>query len=197
MIRLLLLLTLLATPAFAQVPAILPRVVLETGLGPIVVELEAEKAPATVANFLRYVREKRLDGTDFYRAMKLAPDGSLGLIQGGVRGDPKRSLPPVRHEPTSLTGLSHRHGTVSLARAAPGSATADFFIVVGDIPSLDANPAGAGDNQGFAAFGRVVEGMDVVRRILASPTSPTQGEGVMKGQMLQPAIPIRSIVRQP
>lgn len=163
---------------------------LETGLGPIVVELETAKAPVTSANFLRYVREKRLDGTDFYRAMRLAPDAVLGLVQGGVKGDPKRSLPAIRHEPTTQTGLSHRDGTISLARAAPGSATADFFILVGDIPSLDANPTAPGDNQGFAAFGRVVEGMDVVRRILSSPTSPTLGEGVMKGQMLEPAVPI-------
>jgi peptidyl-prolyl cis-trans isomerase A (cyclophilin A) len=187
---LLLALALLAAPVSAQDTPPLPQVMLETGLGPIVVELETAKAPVTSANFLRYVREKRLDGTDFYRAMRLAPDAVLGLVQGGVKGDPKRSLPAIRHEPTTQTGLSHRDGTISLARAAPGSATADFFILVGDIPSLDANPTAPGDNQGFAAFGRVVEGMDVVRRILSSPTSPTLGEGVMKGQMLEPAVPI-------
>jgi peptidyl-prolyl cis-trans isomerase A (cyclophilin A) len=82
-----------------------------------------------------------------------------------------------------------------MARYAPGSAQGDFFITVGDLKSMDADPARSGDNAGFAVFGRVVEGMDVVRRILASPTSPTEGEGVMKGQMLAPRIPIISARR--
>jgi peptidyl-prolyl cis-trans isomerase A (cyclophilin A) len=116
--------------------------------------------------------------------------GAGGLIQGGILGDPKRLLPPVEHEPTTRTGLSHVDGTISLARYAPGTATAEFFITIGDAKFLDANPAMAGDNQGFAAFGRVVEGMDVVRAILAAPTSPTKGEGVMKGQMLDDAVRI-------
>lgn len=163
------------------------RVVLETSEGPITLELEAGQAPATTANFLRYVDQKRLDGTSFYRATKVGP--ALGLIQGGVRNDPKRLLPPVPHEPTSKTGLSHVDGAISMARNAPGTATADFFITVGALPSMDANPRVSGDNLGFAAFGRVVEGMEIVRRILAAPTSPTEGDGVMKGQML--ASPVR------
>lgn len=178
------------TPTFRTVD-----VLLDTSAGPIRIALEVERAPKTAANFLRYVDQKRLDGTSFYRAMTLRADPLLGLVQGGVKGDPKRSLPPVPHEPTSMTGLAHTHGTVSLARAAPGSGTADFFILVGDIPSLDANPGGAGDNQGFAAFGRVTEGMEAVTTILKSPTSPTAGVGVMKGQMLEPTILIRTARR--
>jgi peptidyl-prolyl cis-trans isomerase A (cyclophilin A) len=169
------------------------RVVLETSAGPIALELESERAPITSANFLRYVDQKRLDGTTFYRAMKIG--SGFGLVQGGVKGDPRRSLPPIAHEPTTKTGLSHVDGAISMARYAPGSAAGDFFIMVGASPAMDANPAQAGDNLGFAVFGRVVDGMDVVRRILASPTSPTEGEGVMRGQMLSPAVRIISARR--
>jgi peptidyl-prolyl cis-trans isomerase A (cyclophilin A) len=153
-----------------------------------VLELEKERAPTTTANFLRYVDQRRLDGTSFYRATKVAE--GYGLIQGGVRNDPKRVLPPIAHEPTTRTGLSHVDGAISMARAEPGSATADFFITVGAMPSMDADPKQPGDNLGFAAFGRVVEGMDVVRRILDAPTSPTEGEGAMKGQMIAAPITI-------
>ena len=121
-----------AQPA-APIPAPRPatvRVTLQTAAGPILLELESERAPKTTANFLRYVDQKRLDGTAFYRAVKVQP--GYGLVQGGE----------------------------------------------------------AGDNQGFAAFGRVVEGMEVVRRMLDAPTSPTEGQGVMKGQMLSPPIKI-------
>jgi peptidyl-prolyl cis-trans isomerase A (cyclophilin A) len=107
----------------------------------------------------------------------------------------KRLLPPVKHEPTSQTGLSHVDATISMARFAPGSATADFFITVGPVLSLDANPAGTGDTAGFAAFGHVVEGMDVVKRILAAPTSPTAGVGVMKGQMIAAPVKVLTVRR--
>lgn len=176
-----------AAPAVAPNPAALVRVVLTTSEGPITLALDKERAPITTANFLRYVDAKRLDGIDFYRAMKLAPDN--GLIQGGVR-DGKLLYPPITLEPTSKTGLKHVDGTISMARAAPDSARADFFIIVGAMPSLDAQPDQPGDNAGFAAFGQVTEGMDIVRRILAAPTSPTDGDGPMKGQMLAPKIKI-------
>lgn len=185
----------LAAPAFAQdeAPATsiapeIARVVLTTQAGEIVIEVEVERAPITAANFLRYVDERRLDGTEFYRAMKIG-EGE-GLVQGGVR-DPRRLFPPIAHEPTTQTGLSHTDGAISLARTTPGTATADFFIILGDrMVGLDAGPNAGGDLLGFAAFGRVVEGMDVVRRILESPTSPTEGEGVLRGQMLEPRIRI-------
>jgi peptidyl-prolyl cis-trans isomerase A (cyclophilin A) len=171
------------------------RVSLETGEGVIVLELEKERAPITTANFLRYLDQKRLDGATFYRATIVAP--GYGLIQGGARNNPKRALPPIAHEPTTKTGLSHVDGTISMARGAPGTASGDFFITVGTMPSLDADPKQPGDNQGFAAFGHVVEGMDVVRKILGDPTSPTEGEGVMKGQMLSPQVKIVAAKRVP
>ena len=149
-------------------------------------ELDAAHAPVTTANFLRYVDQKRYDGAVFYRAMKL---GDNGLIQAGIR-DTRKWLPPIAHEPTTQTGIRHVQGVISMARGAPGSATTDFFILTGPMPSLDAHPEQSGDNLGFAAFGHVVEGMDVVRSILAAPTSPTKGEGVMKGQMLEPEVKI-------
>lgn len=194
---------LFAAPASAQTAAdipsspvavaALPQVTLDTDLGPVVVELDTAHAPVTAGNFLRYVTEKRFDGMSFYRAVNVA-DG-YGLIQGGTQGDPKKTLPPIAHEPTTQTGLTHVDGMLSMARAEPGSATGDFFIILGDLPSLDAgdtDTAGTGDTLGFAAFGRVVEGMDIVRRILAAPTSPTAGEGAMVGQMLAPKVTIRS-----
>lgn len=192
-----------AAPVAAQTPAnappapiaiaALPQVTLDTDLGPVVVELDTVHAPVTAANFLRYVTEKRFDGTSFYRAVNVAQ--GYGLVQGGTQGDPRKTLPPIAHEPTTATGLTHSDATLSMARAAPGSATGDFFIIVGNLPSLDAGPtdtAGTGDTLGFAAFGRVVEGMDIVHRILAAPTSPTAGEGAMRGQMLAPRVTIRS-----
>jgi peptidyl-prolyl cis-trans isomerase A (cyclophilin A) len=167
-----------------------PKVVLATGDGPITIELASDKAPLTCANFLRYVDSRRLDGTRFYRAMKISPDPLEGLIQGGLGGLARPLFPPVAHEPTSQTGLHHIDGAVSLAREAPGTAHCDLFICVGAIPALDADPNAPGDNLGFAVFGQVTEGMDIVRKILLSPTSPTEGEGVMRGQMLDPTVPI-------
>jgi len=179
------------SPAFAQ-PAPQPpnpataRVSLETSAGTILLELDAAHAPVTTANFLRYVDQKKYDGAVFYRAMKLS---DTGLVQGGIR-DPRKLLPPIVHEPTTQTGIKHVEGAISMARGAPGTATSDFFILTGPMPGLDAHPEQSGDNLGFAAFGHVVEGMDVVRSILSASTSPTRGEGVMKGQMLEPEVKI-------
>lgn len=192
-------LLMLAPPLAAQVesgaePAVAPaapraivQVRLETSAGPILLALEKDRAPITTANFLRYVDEKRLDGTGFYRAVNVAP--GYGLIQAGTRNDPKRTLPPIAHEPTTTTGLSHTDGAISMARNEPGTASGDFFIMIGSIPSMDADPKQSGDNLGFAVFGHVIEGMDIVRRILAEPVSDTEGDGSMKGEML--AQPVR------
>jgi peptidyl-prolyl cis-trans isomerase A (cyclophilin A) len=179
-------------PPVADAPAA-PRpatahVSLQTALGPIVIEVETERAPVTAANFLRYVAQKRFDGTAFYRAVKVAP--GYGLLQGGTRNNPKRILPPIAHEATTATKLSHTDGAVSMARGAPGTADGDFFIVVGGFPSMDADPTQTGDNQGYAVFGHVSEGMDIVRQLILAPVSPTEGEGDLKGQMLSPTIPI-------
>jgi peptidyl-prolyl cis-trans isomerase A (cyclophilin A) len=182
----------LAAPASAQPPAIAAapatvRVLLHTSAGDIIVALETQRAPVSAGNFLHYVDTRRLDGQLFYRAMHTAPDA--GLIQGGVRNG-RLLFPPIAHEPTSQTGLSHDDGALSVPRLAVGTAQADFTIMVGPQHYLDAGPGSAGDGLGYAAFGHVVEGMDVVRRILGSPTSPTEGEGVMRGQMLDPRVRI-------
>ena len=190
-------LALLAVPAIAQttpVPPATVRVVLLTDLGAITVELETARAPITAGNFLRYVDGRRLDGAVFYRAMRVGPSG--GLVQGGVR-DARRLFPPIAHEPTSQTGLTHGAGALSAPRFEPGSARGDFTIMMEAVPAYDANPSAPGDNLGYAVFGRVVEGMDVVRRIHLAPTSPTEGEGVMRGQMLSPQIRILSARRVP
>ena len=185
-------------PAVAQTPAAPPstdvRVALETEKGRIVVAVHPDKAPVTAANFLKYVDQKRFDGTVFYRGVGAA---DYGFVQGGAQNDPKRILPPIKHEPTNQTGLSHDDGALSMARYAPGSATGDFFIVLGKMPGMDAHPEASGDNQGFAVFAHVVEGMDVVKTILAAPKSPTAGEGVMKGQMLEAPVKIVTARRVP
>ncbi len=191
---------LVAAPALAQAPAApapaaTVKVTLTTSEGPIVLELQKEKAPITTANFLRYVDQKRYDGVTFYRASKTPNAPEFGLIQGGAQNDPARVLKPIAHEPTTKTGLSHTNGAISMGRFNPGSATSDFFIVVGDMTYMDANPSQPGDNLGFAVFGKVVEGMDTVRKILAAPTSPTKGEGVMKGEILANPVKIISARR--
>jgi peptidyl-prolyl cis-trans isomerase A (cyclophilin A) len=158
-------------------------VAIETSAGRIVIALDKIHAPATTANFLHYVDAHRFDGEAFYRAMRI---GDGGLIQGGISSDARKLYPPIKHEPTSETGLSNVAGTISMANAGAGTARADFFILASDMPSLDAK----GVEPGFAAFGHVTEGMDVVKQILASPVSPTKGEGPMKGQMLEPTVKI-------
>ena len=171
-------------PPAAQAPREeLVKVAIDTAAGRIVVALDKGRAPVTTANFLAYVESGKLDGEGFYRAMPLT-DG--GLIQGGITSDGRKLRPPIAHEPPSLTGIRHTAGAISMASAAPGEARSDFFILTSDVPSFDAT---------FAPFGRVVEGMDVVEKILASPVSATKGEGWMKGQMLDPPVKIRAAKR--
>lgn len=177
----------------APVPRPLPRVVLTTSLGAITLELDKDKAPATVANFLKYVDLKRFDGATFYRALSFPSDKPLGLIQGGIKGRSDKVLPPVKHEPTSQTGLTHDDGAISMARGAPGTANADFFIIIGGLSSLDASAT----DPGYAVFGHVVAGMDVARAIQAAPVSATAGEGAMKGQMLEKPVTIVTVRRAP
>jgi len=183
------------TPAPAE-PAgpKLPRVALVTTAGTIVIELETIKAPITANNFLHYVDQRRLDGVSFYRDVRAAEH--FGFVQFGVLGDPKRVLPPIKHEPTTLTGLKHYDGTLSLARLKPGTGRGDFTISVGDQFSLDADPTQTpppdGDNLGYATFGRVVEGMDVVMKIFSAPISPTATlRGTFKGEV--PVAPVKVI----
>jgi peptidyl-prolyl cis-trans isomerase A (cyclophilin A) len=184
----------LSSPALAQASTATEEipVAIETSAGRIVVALDETHAPVTTANFLHYVDTHRFDGESFYRAMH-QPGGkdTDGLIQGGIRSSALKLYPPIKHEPTSETGLRNIAGAISMANAGPGTARADFFILASDMPSLDAT---AGD-PGFAAFGHVTEGMDVVQKILASPVSATKGEGAMKGQMLDPPVKIIKVER--
>ncbi|GAA4030155.1 peptidylprolyl isomerase [Sphingomonas rosea] len=173
-----------AAPA-AQAPAKedLVRVALDTEKGRIVLDLDRGRAPVTTANFLRYIDAGRFDGITFYRAMPYGKDN--GLIQGGITRDAKLLYPAIAHEPASKTGIRHEPGTILMANAGPGTAKSDFFITIGAIPF--------GDD--FAPFGHVVEGMDVVKAIFASPTDPEKGLGAMKGQMLSPGIKITAAKR--
>ena len=177
--------------AEAKAPEPLPdsvRVRLETEAGPIVLALDNKRAPVTTGNFVRYVNEGRFDGTHFYRAAVTKGTTDRGFIQGGIRRNYRLMLPPIAHEPTSETGLKHEPGTISMAKSESGAgAMGDFFITVSAQPAMD---AGDGD-EGYAAFGEVVEGMDVVRRIHAAETVGGAGRGVMRGQML--AKPVRIV----
>lgn len=175
-------------------------VVLTTELGDITITLETERAPVTAKNFLRYVDEKRFDGTVFYRAMRLDREPQPnGLLQGGTRWEAKRILPGIPHEPTSQTGLTHTHGAVSMAMGAPGTANGDFSIMIEDQTGLDADPSASDPvwKNGYAVFGYVTSGMDVVAKIHATPVDPDKGEGWMKGEMLAKPVTIISARRAP
>ncbi|MEA3001171.1 MAG: peptidyl-prolyl cis-trans isomerase [Sphingomonadales bacterium] len=161
------------------VPSHLPdtvRVRIETDAGTITVALDHRRAPVTVTNFVRYADDHRFDGTTFYRAARRPGTPGEGFVQGGIAHSARRMLPAIRLEPTSETGLRHVNGTISMAHSTPDTAMGDFVICVGAQPGLDARP-GKGADKGFAAFGRVVDGLDVARRILAAPTLPSPRTG--------------------
>jgi peptidyl-prolyl cis-trans isomerase A (cyclophilin A) len=187
-----------ASPVRAQTEAAAATtpVALTTPLGRIVIALETQRAPITSANFLRYVDGKLYDGAVFYRASR--PPGAtaddFGFVQGGLQNDPKKLLPPIAHESTRATGLSHVNGTISMAMRAPGTATADWIICLGDQAYLDADPNDPA-RPGFAAFGHVTEGLEVAKQILVLPTGPAKGEGSMRGEMLASPVPIVSARR--
>lgn len=169
-------------------------VVLETTMGDITIALETARAPVTSANFLRYVEEDRFDGIVFYRAMRLDwGEQPNGLIQGGAQNDPDRLLPDIPHEPTTQTGLSHTRGAVSMAMGEPGTANGDFSIMLGDQSGLDADPEAEDPvwRNGYAVFGYVVEGMDVVEAIHAAPIDPDKGGDWMRGEILADPVVVR------
>jgi len=171
-----------------------PKVAIRTNHGVITVEVEIHKAPITATNFLRYVDTQRYDGGDFYRAARTPGVPGDGTIVGG----PSKSIhpfPPIAHESTTKTGLRHRAGTISLGRFAPGTATSSFFICASAEPYLDAHPGAPGDNLGFAAFGQVVDGMAVVKTILALPSNGFSPFPDQKGEWLKPKVPILSMRR--
>ena len=182
-----------ASPALAQ--AANPKVAITTDHGVITAEIFLDKAPITAGNFLRYVDTKRYDDSQFYRAVRAPGAPNYGLIELGLANHPARLLPPIKHEPTTVTGLHNTDGTLSLARFAPGTGQADVSIVVGDGTYLDADPSQPGDNLGFAAFGRVTDGMDVVKAILGLPTDGVARNPTMKGQILSPPVVIMTMRR--
>jgi peptidyl-prolyl cis-trans isomerase A (cyclophilin A) len=175
-----------------QATAIPVRVVLETAKGVIEIDVDVARAPVSATNFLRYVDAGLYDGGVFHRTVRpdtqLRDDVPIQVIQGRMRrgpgrGEGPRAFEPIPLERTSVTGLAHRDGTVSMARSAPDSATHEFFVCIGDQPELDFAGRRSADGQGFAAFGRVVSGMDVVRAIQGAPVRPGS-------ETLEPAVTI-------
>jgi peptidyl-prolyl cis-trans isomerase A (cyclophilin A) len=184
-----------AAQGAAPRPAALPNlatVVIETSEGTIEVEVDQANAPVTAANFLKYVDAGHYDGGRFHRTVRLdnQPENrvKIEVVQAGV--DPRRekdAWSAIPLERTEKTGIKHRDGALSMARDGADTATSDFFICIGDQPALDFGGGRNPDGQGFAAFGRVVRGMDVVRRIQAAPAD---------GQALTPPVVIRSARRK-
>jgi len=185
--RLLLTFLVMGLPLLAQAT----RVAITTEFGTLDIDLEPTKAPLTTLNFLRHVDAGTYTNGQFHRSVTLENQPSnkvkIQVIQGGAEREEGKAS-PVRLERTRDTGLRHVDGTISMARDTPDSATSDFFICIGDQPELDFGGRRNSDGQGFAAFGRVVKGMDVVRRIQRSPA---------KGQTLTPAVKILSVRRLP
>jgi len=169
------------------------RVLIQTDKGDIELELDAARAPRTTANFLRYVDGKFYDGGRFHRTVKPdnQPDNKVKIevVQAGINPDRiKDEFPPIKLERTRDTGLKHKDGTISMARDGPDTATSDFFLCIGNQSELDFGGKRNPDGQGFAAFGRVVKGMDVVKKIQAAP---------VEGQTLKPPVKILKVRRKP
>jgi peptidyl-prolyl cis-trans isomerase A (cyclophilin A) len=176
-----------------------PRVRVQTEIGDIVLELDAKRAPNTTANFLKYVDAGHYDGGTFHRTVRMnnQPESpvKIEVIQAGVAAEKaKQGFPALPLERTSVTGILHKDGVVSTARGTPDSATSGWFITINDQPSLDFGGARNPDGQGFAAFGRVVSGMDVVRKIQASPSSANMSTNA-EAQRLTPPVKIVRVSR--
>ncbi len=163
---------------------------LDTAYGPIVLELDGKDAPITTANFLHYVDSGKLDTGTFYRAVKAGRAGFIQFNSG------ERTYPPIPHEPTTRTHLSHTDGAISTARYAVGSASNEFTIVIGDMTYLDAGGSATPDKQGYAVFGHVVSGMDIVHKILNGRISKAKpGPGEWAGETLAQPVVITSAHR--
>jgi peptidyl-prolyl cis-trans isomerase A (cyclophilin A) len=180
MMRALLVAMMLTLPGYGQVKAL--HVVMHTELGDIEFELDAVHAPVTTANFLKYVDGGFYSGGVFHRTvtMQNQPNNAVKIevIQGGPNPARKgEGFPAIALERTNKTGLKHLDGTLSMARDGPDTATSDFFVCIGDQPELDFGGKRNADGQGFAAFGHVVRGMDVVRKIQAQPA---EGQKIVK-----------------
>ena len=177
------------------------RVLVQTELGDIVLEVDQQRAPVTAANFLRYVDAGHYNGGTWHRTVKMdnQPESpvKIEVIQAGVSAEfAKSGFPPIALERTSVTGLAHKDGAISMARGTPDSATSGWFICINDQPSLDFGGARNPDGQGFAAFGRVIKGMDVVRKIQNAPSSANRTTNT-EAQRLTPPIRIIKVARVP
>jgi peptidyl-prolyl cis-trans isomerase A (cyclophilin A) len=165
--------------------------IISTTLGDITVELYPKKAPVTVTNFLKYVDAHLYDSSSFFRAVTMAnqPNDSVKIevVQGG-NVDSTKQFPPIPLETTTQTGLKHKDGFISMARGAPNTAQSSFFICINDQPSLDFGGKRNKDGQGFAAFGKVTNGMDIVKKI--QQLHPEQG------QYFKPPVKIITIYRK-
>ncbi|MGB4959829.1 MAG: peptidylprolyl isomerase [Saprospiraceae bacterium] len=154
---------------FISITVIGQKISIETNSGNIEIQLFSDKAPNTVANFLQYVEDKVYDGASFYRVVR--PNNQrpnqphIEVIQGGIDADSLKRRPAIELERTSVTGLKHQDGTISMARSTPNSATSEFFICINEQPSLDFGGDRNPDLQGFAAFGKVTKGMKIVKKI--------------------------------
>jgi peptidyl-prolyl cis-trans isomerase A (cyclophilin A) len=190
-------LALVAGPAWGQTKPV--RVLVQTELGDIVIEVDPARAPGTAANFLKYVDAGHYDSGTFHRTVKMdnQPESTIKIevIQAGVNPEVAKSgFPPIALERTSVTGILHKDGAVSMARGGPDSATSGWFICINDQPSLDFGGMRNPDGQGFGAFGRVVSGMDVARKIQMAPSSADRKTNV-EAQRLTPPIKIVKIAR--
>jgi peptidyl-prolyl cis-trans isomerase A (cyclophilin A) len=178
-------------------------VLMKTSAGEIELELYPDAAPITVANFLKYIDGRRYNGhASFYRTVRMDNQSQntvkIEVIQGGLgMEDSEFSLPPIAHETTKASGILHRDGVISMARLEPGSASSEFFISINDQPELDFGGQRNPDGQGFATFGEVVSGMDVVRRIQAMQTDHPEGQELeyTSGQILLEPVLIHEISR--
>ena len=174
------------------------EIIMLTSEGPIEIALYADKAPITVSNFLRYVDAGLLNGGSFYRVVTYENDNGepkIEVIQGGM-GRSEKALPPVGHETTEETGIVHTDGVISMARGAVGTASSEFFICVGDQPGLDFGQSRNPDEQGFAAFGKVINGMKIVRKINKLPANIDTKSSYTKGQFLDQPVTILSVSRK-
>lgn len=148
--------------------------IIETELGDITFKVYSQKAPITVKNFLQYIENNKFDGANFYRVVRLDNQPispiKIEVIQGDFTGV-KNQLPMIPHETTKNTGILHKNGTISMARSNPGTASSAFFICINDQPELDYGGKRNPDGQGFAAFGQVIKGMDLVKSIQSGETN--------------------------
>ena len=169
----------------------LPQVKMKTELGDIIMEIDTVNAPVTAVNFLKYIDDKIFNSAFFYRVVRMdnQPNNEIKIevIQGGLGFDESPlSLSPIEHETTDETGILHKDGVISMARMEPGTASSEIFICVGDQPELDFGGKRNPDGQGFAAFGKIIKGMDVVREIQSKPDEE---------QMLVTTVNIIEVVR--